>query len=134
MLMAATCITYRTPKNTTIQAAKTPKHYLVATKVPMTGNVHYAKVTPKTPKQSQQSTETSTGKANVLSVNVRTPKHQIADGNNMHYTEDSKNTSSKHQNTSSIGNMLYTKGHHNTKTLAANTKQHKQVKSPHLIL
>jgi Tat protein secretion system quality control protein TatD with DNase activity len=36
MLMAATCITYRTPKNTTIQAAKTPKHYLVAeTKVPM---------------------------------------------------------------------------------------------------
>ena len=26
------------------------------------------------------------------------------------------------------GNMLYAKGHHNTKTLAANTKQHKQVK------
>jgi hypothetical protein len=36
--------------------------------------------------------------------------------------------------TLSAGNMLYTKGHHNTKTLAANTKQHKQVKSPHLIL
>ena len=35
--------------------------------------------------------------------------------------------------TLSAGNMLYAKGHHNTKTLAANTKQHKQVKSPHLI-
>ena len=73
----------------------------------MAGNVHYAKVTPKTPKQSQQSTETSTGKANVLSVNVRTPKHQIADGSNMHYTEDTKNTSSKHQNTISRQHALH---------------------------
>ena len=30
--------------------------------------------------------------------------------------------------------MLYAKGHHNTKTLAANTKHKQVLKSPHVII